>query len=210
MVTKRTLAVVAVLVIILLAVGIFISFNARSSPESLYRAAEVFDEALVSQVKKDCLITEASPYKDLTLGIRFNFGNDVLVCNRESTLGQAPATRQIYLWKKSAYAGQTSSDFFQGLVGQVSVNLPPNTPGVPRIQPGTAITTSTQIIGGVSTTVEATSFPDCHDIFCPAGRIAVLQRNGTTFILGEYAAGVGLLDSFAFIPQGVASTGVLR
>jgi hypothetical protein len=205
MVTKKILAIVGGAAVIIIAAVICLHFY-WSSPAGLHRAAVHFDEALVAQVKKDCVITETSPYEDLTLGIRFDVASDTLICNRQSTLGQAPGTRQIYLWKKSAFASQTSATFFQGLVGQVSVNLPPAAPGVPRVQPGTEVTISTQRIAGTSTTVEATAVPNCQDIDCPAARIAVLHHNGETFILGEYASGVGLLDSFAFIPQGVSTT----
>jgi hypothetical protein len=199
------LAIITIVAVIIIAAVVAMYFY-RSSPASLRRAAVQFDEALVSQTKKDCVITDTSPYEDRTLGIWFDFASDLLVCNRESALGQAPGTRQIYLWKKSAFASQTSSVFFQGLVGQVSVNIPPGTPGVPRVQPGTSVTTSTQRIAGASTTVEATAVPNCQDIDCPAARIALIQHGGNTFILGEYASGVGLLDSFAFLPHGVSST----
>jgi hypothetical protein len=162
------------------------------------RTSPLFDEGMLSQIKQGCSLTEGDHFEDQALGIRFKIRSDLLVCDLHS-LGQTVGTRQIYLWKKDSFNTTVADDFFGGIVGEVSVNLPQGAPGVYRVQPGTVVSKEAMRIAGVATTIQVTEFPDCNDTSCPTARIALLRHNGNSFVLGENDAGVVLLESFEFI-----------
>lgn len=176
------------LIIVLVGIGALIFYRMR-----LNTGNKNYADFLHSQFKTYCRITEKAPFEDFELGIRFNFGNDTLVCDYQSPIQEDG--REIYLWKKQAF--EKSEPLGQGAVGKLSVNPLPGLPELP--QSGVLIKDETSTIAGISTSVKVIRQAECKSDLCFTTRIAELTYLRNRLVLEEYSDDVGLLKSFEFI-----------
>lgn len=189
MYNKNFIISVLIILIVLMA-GILIFYKPWQGADN-----KNYNNFIHSQFKTYCRITEGGLFENSELGIRFSFGDDMLVCDYQSPVPEEG--REIYIWRKQAF--EKAEPLGQGVIGKVSVNLSLELPKLP--QGKVSIKEETLIISGISTKVRVMEQPECKNDLCFTTRIAELTHLGNRFVLEEYNDNVGLLKSFEFIEK---------
>lgn len=175
--------------VLLIGVGIVLFKNSGNEQSAA--------DALFAGFKKHCRIVEQSPFQEDTLGIRFQFNDDAVVC-QVVPLIQEDNNREveIYVWNKKAFNGSTMLGFGEGIIAKVTANPPSGLPDM------TTIGTTTEVVAGESITVRTAQPLACEaGQDCPRARIVELSHKENTFVLEEYAVRANLFKSFEFLTQ---------
>lgn len=148
------------------------------------------DRAPYAQFLSSCRMIDGGAFDDPALGFRFRFGNDFVVCDR----GETPplSMREIYILRKDSM--ERGAPLGQGVVAKVAIDP---IPGLPE---GIVLGEEPISVAGVSTTARRLQPPSCGSGPCALSIQSVeLRHAGKTFLIEEYAPGVGLLESIEFL-----------
>jgi hypothetical protein len=150
------------------------------------------EETIYAQWKAVCQVSSQSPFEDRELGIMFDFGSDVAVCNQ--TAREESGVREVYLIDKAAFGKSSPRSFANAIFGKIIISSTTRQMEARREVVGEEVV----VIAGLPTTVKLMRLQGCSSE-CLIARIAEIKRDGKKFLLEEYVAKAGLLDSFRFI-----------